>query len=380
MTPYDLLIENARVIDPARELDATASIAVTNGVIAAVGDLPGATAARVIDGADLIASPGWIDLHAHVFAGSSPSGLDADRDAGVMTGVTTVVDAGSAGAGSWRSFREHVIDYAQTRVLGFMNISLYRIAGPRHGVWTNYDPNWTIPLAEQEAATGHCVGIKVLASQTHCGDLDLTPVKLARQAARLSGTRLMVHIGNAPPIINEVLDLLGEGDIVTHCWHGKPGGLLDRAKQPLPETRAAVERGVRFDLGHGSASFAFETARAARDAGLPLHAISTDLHGGNVHGPVVDQATTMAKMLHLGMGLPEVVRLVTTSPARLLGRADDLGSLRPGSAADVTLFRLVDGAFPLTDSQRQTETAAHHLEVVATVRAGAVVKEASDSR
>ena len=36
----------------------------------------------------------------------------------------------------------------------------------------------------------------------------------------------MVHIGNAPPVIEDVLDLLEEGDIVTHCWLGEYGGLL----------------------------------------------------------------------------------------------------------------------------------------------------------
>jgi dihydroorotase len=289
-----------------------------------------------------------------------------------------VVDAGSVGAGSWGSFRDDVIAHATTNVLGFMNISLFRIAGPRHGVWSNYDPSWTIPLVEEEAAAGHCVGVKVLASQTHVGNLDITPVELARQAARLSGTKLMVHIGNAPPVIDEVLNLLGEGDIVTHCWHGKYGGLLDRHRQPLPETRAAVERGVKFDIGHGSASFSFATARDALAAGLPLHSISTDLHGGNVNGPVYDQATTMAKFLHLGLDLPEVIRLVTVSPAALIGRADTLGSLQPGRVADVTVFRLIDGPVTLTDSGRVAEQADRSLEVVYTVRAGAVAKEPAD--
>lgn len=371
---YDLLIRQARAIDPAQELDEVADIAVHDGNIVGIGDYQSATANQEIDASGCIASPGWIDLHAHVFASGSKSGLNADQEAGIAQGVTTVVDAGSAGADDWAAFRTNVMEQATTRVLAFLNISTGRPDGPRHGEWRNFSQARTISLAEQEAAAGYCLGIKVLASQTHCGNMGITPVKLARQAARLSGTGLMVHIGNAPPLIDEVLDLLEAGDIVTHCWHGKYGGILGRDKKPLPATKAAVERGVKFDMGHGSASFAFDTARHALDAGLPLHAISTDLHRGCINGPVHDQGTTMAKCLHLGFSLPEVIRLSTASPAALMGRSATLGSLAVGRTADLTLFRLVEGEFTLTDSERQTEQATRQLEVLYTVRDGRVVK------
>lgn len=371
--PYDLLIRQARVIDPAQEFDKVADIAVHDAKIVGIGNYAAATAKQTIDAAGCVASPGWLDLHAHVFTGGSKSGLSPDEEAGVSTGVTTVVDAGSAGAENWAQFRTDVMERATTRVLAFLNISTGRPDGPRHGDWRNFAQGRTISLAEREAAAGYCLGIKVLASQTHCGNMGITPVKLARQAARLSGTRLMVHIGNAPPLIDEVLDLLEADDIVTHCWHGKYGGLLGRDKRPLPATNAAVARGVKFDLGHGSASFAFETARHALDAGLPLHAISTDLHRGCINGPVHDMATTMTKCLHLGFSLPDVIRLSTTSPAALMGRSASLGSLAPGREADLTIFRLVEGEFQLTDSERRTEQAHQRLDVLYTVRGGHVV-------
>lgn len=373
--PITLIIRGARVIDPAQQLDQIADLAVSGTKIAGIGHYPDQAGATVIDARGAIASPGWIDLHAHVFTETGLTGVQADRDAGVATGVTTVVDAGTAGAATWAAFREGVINTATTRVLAYLNISLRHIAGPRHGEWNNFAQAQTIPLAEREAAAGICLGIKVLASQIHCGNLGITPVKLARQAARLSGTGLMVHIGNAPPIIEDVLELLGEGDIVTHCWHGKYGGILGRDKKPLPATWAAVERGVNFDIGHGSASFSFVTARHALDAGLPLHAISTDLHQGNLHGPVYDMGTTMAKFLHLGFDLPEVIRLSTWSPAQLMQRSAELGSLHSGRTADITIFRVMTGEFPLTDSERRTETANRQLEVLYTVRNGQVVRQ-----
>ena len=374
---FDLIIRGARVIDPAQNLDGVTDIAVRSGVIAGIGDFSAATCTESINAAGAIASPGWIDLHAHVFSDGSVSGLDTDSEAGIAAGVTTVVDAGSAGAATWQTFRQSVIEQSRSRVLAFLNISVDPRAKPKHGDWANFSQNKTIRLAEQEAAAGYCLGIKVLASQTHCGNLGITPVKLARQAARLSGTGLMVHIGNAPPLIDEVLDLLEEGDIVTHCWHGKYGGLLGRDKKPLAAAWAAADRGVKFDIGHGSASFAFDTAHHALDAGLPLHAISTDLHKGCINGPVYSQGRTMAKFLHLGLSLPEVVRLSTHSPAQLIGWGDRLGSLAVGREADITLFRVVDGDFEFTDSEGKKEQAKRDLEVLHTVRAGVVVKRSA---
>jgi dihydroorotase len=375
LAPPDLVIRHARVLDPASGRDEVTDIAVSGGYIVGIGGVADADAGRVIDATGMIASPGWIDLHTHVFNGASARGVHPDRQAGIATGVTTVVDAGTCGLFTWNTFREAVMEVATTRVLAFLNVSMVPTYAPKHGEWNNFSQGKTIALAEREAAEGRCVGIKVLASQTHCGNLGIIPVELARQAARLAGTGLMVHIGNAPPVLEDVLALLGEGDIVTHSWHGKYGGLLGRDKKPLPETWAAVERGVKFDIGHGSASFSFETARRALDAGLPLHAISTDLHGGNVNGPVYDMATTMTKLLHVGMSLPDVVRLSTESPATLIQREHELGSLAVGREADITLFRLVEGDVELTDSERRTEWATRRLQVDYTIRAGQVVRE-----
>ena len=376
MAEYSLIIRGARVIDPAEGVDRYSDIAIKDGKISGIGNFADASADRIIDATGMVASPGWIDLHAHVYEGAVMSGgVHADRDAGVATGVTTVVDAGSAGAGTWQGFKEYVVERSTTRVLAFMNVSLMPARGPRHGDWQNFSQGKTIKLAEQEAESGLCLGINVLASQNHCGNLGITPMKLARQASRLSGTGLMVHLGEAPPIVEDVLNLMDDGDILTHCFKGTAGNILGRDKKPLPETWAAIERGVKFDIAHGSASFSFETARYAMDAGVPLHAISTDLHGGNLHGPVFDMATTMTKFLHLGLSLPEVIRLSTQSPAELIHREHELGSLAPGREADITLFRLIDGDFEVMDSERQREVASQRLQVEYTVRAGQVVME-----
>ncbi|HMN28524.1 MAG TPA: hypothetical protein PKE45_10255, partial [Caldilineaceae bacterium] len=167
LAPPDLIIRRARVIDPAQALDRVADIAVRDGMIAGIGDYAAAEGVPVIDAAGCVASPGWIDLHAPVLAGVSASGVHPDRDAGIATGVTTVVDAGTSGFDTWPTLRKTVLEVATTRVLAFMNVSSKPADGPRHGEWSSFAQGKTIPLAEREAAAGYCLGIKVLASQTH---------------------------------------------------------------------------------------------------------------------------------------------------------------------------------------------------------------------
>ena len=228
MTDYDLIVRGAKVIDPAQDLAAVCDIAIAGGRIAGVGDLGTSTAATILDATGMIASPGWIDMHVHVFGlGIEVPAVDADREAGIHTGVTTIVDAGSAGAGTWDAFQRLVVQPARTRVLGYMNVSLMPQHGPIHGDWRNFSQGRTIALAEAEAAAGRCIGIKVLASQNHVGNLGLIPMQLAWQASRLSGTGLMVHLGEAPPIFI--------GRPIPACWASTAA-----TRSPRPQTIPAV--------------------------------------------------------------------------------------------------------------------------------------------
>jgi dihydroorotase len=374
--PYDLAIRGGWVIDPAQDLNGPADVVIRGDRIVAVGRVPGASRA-VVDASQLFVSPGWIDLHVHVAHRLTRGSLDPDRDAGVAKGVTTVVDTGSCGAWNYDAFSTYVIRGAATRVVAFVNVSLPGLTvSPVHGAWEHFDQAQTV--ATVEGHPGEVVGVKVLASYLHCGAMDITPVELAVQAARLSGTRVMCHLGLGPPVIDEVLDHLEEGDIVTHCWHGKgPGSILDRAGRPIRAVRAAADRGVRFDIGHGLSSFSFTTARQAMAAGLPLHSISTDLHELNLRHPVRDLATTMAKFLHLGMSLRDVVAATTLGPASAIGWKREIGTLRPGACADVTVFRLREGPVEYSDASGHTELASVGLEPVATVRGGRLVDVAA---
>jgi dihydroorotase len=209
------------------------------------------------------------------------------------------------------------------------------------------------------------VGVKVLASASHTGSFGLEAVKLARKAAELVNKPLMLHIGNAPPVIDDVLDLLRPGDIVTHTYHGKVGGVLGYRDQVIPAFREAVDRGVVVDLGHGRSSFSFRVCEAALEQGMPLHCISTDLHRGNLARYAVSLARTMSKVRMLGFSLPEVVRAVTLAPAQAIGiEGYGFGTLRAGAPAQVTVFREDDVPWQLEDAEGDVRETPSRLTTV----------------
>ena len=192
----------------------------------------------------------------------------------------------------------------------------------------------------------------------------------AVQAARDSGTWLMIHIGESPMPIPEMFPHLEPGDCITHCFKGGGETILNTDGKPFQEVMAAKENGIVFDVGHGFGSFNWEIVESALDAGFEPTSISTDLHQMNLHGPVYDMPTTMSKFLTLGVPLDRVIEMATANPAKVLGMHDDLGTLAPGTAADITFLEMDEGDFEFTDSYRQTRTGTQKLRAVGLVRKG----------
>lgn len=372
----DLIVAGGTVIDPYNGLHQIADIAIANGKIVEVADRINQTRARrIIDAKGLYVTPGWIDLHTHVFTGTASNAIDADKDAGVYTGVTTLAEPGGFRGSEVDAFRRDIVDKSLTRVIGFVNVAAHRNEEgvPMQGSWKLFDQEITIQAIEDNRDI--LKGVKVLASIIHAGNLGTIPTKLAVQAARETGTHVMAHIGKAPPIVQDTLSFLSKGDIVTHSMRGFPGGLFHRDGRPVKEAIEALDRGVRFDLGHGAASFSWEAARNARKHNFPIHSLSTDIHAGSVNGPVWSYGRNMAKYLHLGYTLPELVQMTTLGPAELIDEPKELGSLSPDTVADLTLFRIADQKTILTDSVRISETADHDIQPVHCIRAGQVISD-----
>lgn len=312
--------------------------------------LPHGPDTRVIAGDGAYVSPGWCDLHVHVWHGGTDISI-RPRQCGLGRGVVTLVDAGSAGEANFAGFREFVIEPARERILAFLNIgSIGLVACNRVSELIDIrsiDIDRT--LACIEANRDVIRGIKVRASHVILGSWGITPVKVARKVARIAKLPLMVHVGEPPPMLDEVLELLDPGDIVTHCFNGKAGGNILDDDQIFALARRCADNGIVLDVGHGAASYAFRIAEVAISRGLMPRTISTDLHLRSLERPVWDLATTMAKLMAAGMPFEEVVAAVTLRPMTAVGLpTEDL--LAPGRRAELTVFDLVDADLGIADS------------------------------
>lgn len=300
---------------------------------------------------DLYISPGWIDMHTHVYDGFTSLGVDADR-VGIKTGVHVVADAGSAGEATLPGLIRYVLPAHRTEIREWLNISSVGLVTMReYNDMSLLKVEDTVKAALENAPT--VIGIKARSSGIIVGDKGIKPLEIAVKAARQAHLPLMVHIGEKPPDIREILRLLDRGDIITHCFHGKEGTPWLPDGTPIPELRSAWERGVRMDVGHGAASFSFDIFKRAVSHPLPPFSISTDMHIRNVNGPVFSLAVTMTKLMSCGLPLIDTIMGVTQIPAQTLGMTDRMDL--DGPIRSATIFRVADSrpdTPPLRDSMR----------------------------
>lgn len=373
--PYDLLVKGARILDPSQGLDRIGDMAVTDGRIAAVADSIAPTEARsCLDAQGTVLCPGLIDAHAHCYWGATRLGVEPDS-AFLARGVTTVVDAGSAGSVGFSGFRRWVIDASKCRVLAFVNLSAIglvtagisqELASPKL-----FDGDGALEILRSHPDV--TVGLKLRLSEYALGNSCLDYLAKAREVADRAAARLMVHIGDTAEDLPQILRFMRPGDIVSHILTPARHGVLDSDGRLLPEVREAQESGIIFDSAHGRLHFSFSFAERVLDQGLLPHIISSDLTRQSLSGPVFDLCTTMDKFLVLGLSLPEVIQRVTYNPALAIARSQDLGSLRPGSPADFTLLNFEQGSFTLTDTKGETRHISRRLVPAAVGRNGQVI-------
>ncbi|TFD95158.1 amidohydrolase/deacetylase family metallohydrolase [Cryobacterium lactosi] len=381
MTPpavpqFDTSIWGGAVMNATTGLPVPATIAIRDGLIAGVFSADHRVeATATIDARGLLVTAGLIDLHAHVFRQSTDLAVDADR-IGVDQGVTTIVDAGSTGAVDFADFRAHVIEPAATRVYSFINISDTGLTAGRTELSRMEDVGTPAlhRLLGQEAHRS-IRGIKARMSASVVGANGIEPLRVARRFASEFSLPVMVHVGTEPPVYADVLDLLVEGDVVSHAFHGKRGGLFGGGSRIDPAALRARDRGVLFDVGHGSASFSFETLERALVAGFAPDLASTDLHTENVDGPVHSLVTTLNKLLAVGLPLDLVLGYATANAAAVLGESATLGSVQIGKVADISLLHVGDGSAELTDSQGATRRAGLTLAARGAIRAGVLQRQ-----
>jgi dihydroorotase len=362
-------------------MDAVKEVHIKDGIVAEVGEHVAAPDADRIDLAGYYLTPGILDIHTHVYwfdkgPDSYVGGMHADAHL-FASGVTTTVDAGTAGWRNFDDFKTRCIDPSRVRILALVNI-----AGPgmveasKEQDISEMQPQQAADVAK--AYPDVVVGIKT-AHYWVSGEWDEShppwaSVDRGVEAAELCGLPVMVDFYPRPPersYPDLLLKHLRPGDIHTHIF-ARQFPIVDGNGKVNSFLREAREKGVIFDLGHGAGSFLYRNAVPAFRDGFPPDSISTDLHMANINGPVVSMARTMSKMLNIGMPLQEVIARSTVEPAKEIGRSE-FGTLSPGAGADIAVFRLEEGTFGFADCGKAKLTGSKNLRCVFTLRAGEIV-------
>ena len=373
---YDLLLKGGHVIDGKIKISAVRDVAIRDGKVAEVAaDIPAARAAKVVDVSGLYVTPGLVDIHVHVYAGTGRRGAYCGDNSvypdgfTFRAGVTTVADAGSSGWRNFPDFKDRVIDRARTRVLVFLNIVGKGMAGGH----IEQDLGDMDGKATGEQALRYkdiIIGVKT----AHYEGPEWTPVERAVEAGTLANIPVMVDFGAfrpERPYQQLVLEKLRPGDISTHMYLDRVP-MLDDNGRVMPYLFEARKRGVIFDVGHGGGSFLFRQAVPAMRQGFTPDSISTDLHIGSMNAGMKDMLNVMSKFLNMGMPLDEVILRSTWTPAREIKR-EELGSLSVGADADVAVLRVEQGHFGFVDTYGARMRGTRKLVCELTVRDGRVV-------
>lgn len=364
---YDLLIRGGRVIDPAQSIDRIADVAIRAGKIAAIRPGIQASAAQLIDARDKLVVPGLIDIHLHAGEpGLPPSEV-------LSTGVTTMVDAGSTGAGNVDGLIE-ISRKAPNRLRILLNIARLGNHNPdNHPEFFDGLALADIPKAIAAARRNRqwVIGIKARLSRSIAANHDLEVVRAARQAADTLRIPIMVHIGDTASPLPAILDLLRPGDIVTHCYAPPPHGIMDDKGRVLEEVRAARRRGVRFDFGNGRTEhWTWDVAQSALQQRFLPDTISSDLNTPGRTDQVIDLPNVLSKFLLMGMPLNDVIARATINAARTFHEFAPLGTLRPGAPADIAVLDLKQGAFDFVDNYKNKRAGNQRLVAHAVVAGG----------
>jgi dihydroorotase len=403
---FDLLLRGGRVICPASGIDGVRDVAICSGKIAAVqADVLPASAKEVVDVSGKLVLPGLIDTHAHVYQYvSGRFGMDPDM-VGVQSGVTTLVDQGGPSCMTLPGFRHFIAEPAKSRVYAFL--SAYLVGGLEGHYYPQlYSPDGVDIDATVRAAKANLDIVRGIKAHAEIGGFarwGIRVIQMAAEIGRRADLPVYVHFGqlwglpasgangeDADTILTRVIPLLREGDILAHPFTRHPGGFVNREGEVHRVIQAALDRGLKVDVGHGS-HFSYRLAKKAIASGIVPTTLGADIHGYNTHVPApagtpeqheddenhpfAGQAKfslvqAMSSMMALGMPLEKVVPMVTSNPAKMLGRADEIGALKIGMGADISVINEITGRFALRDNEKNEVVAERLLQPAFCLRAG----------
>ena len=378
---FDLLVKGGDVLDPSQNLRGRRDIGIRWGVIEAVEpDIPAERALKVLNVGGKLVTPGLVDLHSHVYPYGSAIGIPADELL-AFQGTTTMVSAGDAGANNFAAFRRYVVGQTRTRLYAFVHIANMGLTPYPVAELYNIDYAVVDACAKTVAENSDiAIGVKVRMSENIIAKNGAEPLRRSIEAAAKAGgaARVMCHIGGVetPKLMSDILDMLRPGDILTHAYSGLPNnaGAFTNIVQDgrlLPAARAAKQRGVVFDVGHGGGSFDYTVAEAAIAAGATPDTISSDIHVASGNTPGMPYLTwVMSKFLNMGFPLEQVVAMATINPAKIINRLPKLGTLQVGAPGDVSVLELVEGPVEFVDTRDNKRQGKVQLRPANVVLAG----------
>lgn len=371
----DLLIKGGHVIDPKNNINSKMDVAIVAGKIFKVDtNIPAGDAKKIIDATGLYVSPGLINMHTHVYAGSNVGFADGTSsqlpDAfAPRSGITTVVDAGTSGWRNFPDFKAKIIDASATRVLAFLNIAAsgYSVDKAQENI-EEMDVKMTAETVRKNPEI--LVGVRIGRFEGK----DWTPFERASEAARLTNTPLFVECHLPEYSLEDQLKHMRSGDILTHAFENVSERMtvVDEKGKVRPFVMAAQKRGVLFDVGHGGGGFWFNQGIPAFKQGLLPNSFGTDEHRTSMNSGMKTMLNVMSKYLVMGMSLPEVIARGSWKAAQSIKR-EDLGNLSVGSVADIAVLSVQEGKFGFVDSGNNRIEGNSKLEAEMTVRAGRII-------
>ena len=371
----DIKIINGLIIDPSQNIHDKLDIIINDSLITKITKNSEVyEPVHLIDASDCIITPGLIDLHVHVYP-HCPLGINCN-DIISSSGVTTMLDAGSSGTSNFHIFKENFIDKSKNSILCLINLSRIGLIADDLGelVDRRYaDKKGCIDIINNNKEIVSGVKIRAGSLIIGTGENALSNLNDAIEAARETQTSLMVHIGECPIPIPNLLNMLSEGDCITHCFKSGSSRITNDLNKIYDQVHQAKEDGIYFDVGHGYGSFCWDVAEKSLEQGFSPNTISTDLHIKNINGPVYDMPTTMSKFLMLGLSIDDVVKMSTYNPAKFLNKEKYIGTLKENTIADITVLETIDGKFKLNDSYKKTRITEKLLIAAVTIKNGSII-------